>query len=275
MKVSQKGMIAIIADEAIVLTPYLDSAKPPVWTLAVGVTAASGIDPRKTGRVTVEQAIAMFTDKVLPKYEAGVNRALAKYGIQATQYEFDALASFHYNTGRAERIAQVWAQSGKQAAAEKMMEFVRAGKSVSRGLQIRRQKETALFLNATYGSHAVRVYEADSKGRINWKSGKVVDVSHLLPSEPPMSLLPALSPEAEALITDADKGFMESNTDKANVVAAAGGIGSAGSLFAFIENPWVQALLIVVIAMIVAGAGYIFLSRNRKRNLARDARLHS
>ena len=269
-RVSQRGRIAILAEEAIVLTWYLDSAK--VSTIGVGVTAAAGIDPKAVGKITVEEAVSMFTDKVLPKYERGVNAALKKHRLSANQHEFDALVSFHYNTGRASRICQVWAQSGRDAAASKMMEFVRAGGKVSRGLQARRQKESALFLHGQYGAHVVRVYSADKRGRISWKSGRVVDVSFMLPAEPPMAALPAVTPQVEALIEDNEDGFLSSNTDRANMIASAGGLGGIGSLFAFITDPWVQALLIVVMALIAGGALYIFMSRNRKRRLAREAR---
>lgn len=96
MKTSLMGQVEIMADEAIVLTRYLDKAK--VWTIGVGVTDAAGADikPSKfTGAITVEQAVDMFKT-VLKKYEQRVNKAVK---VPLAQHEFDALVSFDYNTG--------------------------------------------------------------------------------------------------------------------------------------------------------------------------------
>lgn len=100
----------------------------------------------------------------------------------------------------------------------------------------------------------------------------VRDVAVSMATEPPVAALPAVTPQVEALIEENDEGFLDSGTNKAAMVLGGGGLGSIGSLFAFITDPWVQALLIVVMALIAAAALYIFMSRNRKRKLAREAR---
>lgn len=271
MQVSAKGRIEILSHEAIVLTWYLDSANVP--TIGAGVTRAAGIDPKEASPITVEQAVSMFAERVLPKYERGVTAALDRYGMTASRNEFDALVSFHYNTGRGARIVEVWAKSGKDAAARKMMEFVRAGGKVSRGLQVRRQKEAAMFLHGQYGTGTVRVYDANSKGTINWKSGRVVAVSHLMPPEPTPAPVAFMPPEAEELIEDSDKGFLESNTDKANMIASAGGLSGLGGMFAYVQDWRVQIALIFALLLVAGAAFYIFASRRRKAKLARKARV--
>ena len=86
----------------------------------------------------------------------------------------------------------------------------------------------------------------------------------------PVAFMPR---EAEELIEDSDKGFLESNTDKANMIASAGGLGGIGSLFAYVQDWRVQIALIVLIGLVAGAALYIFASRRRKANLARKARV--
>lgn len=274
MKTSLRGQIAILSHEAIVLTRYKDSAN--IWTIGVGITAMAGasINPNTyTGEISLATAVSMFGE-ILPKYERMVDRQIAKYGLSPNQHEYDALVSLCYNLGSRPvgRFCQVWRDNGKSAAARKMMEYVNAAGKRIEGLVTRRRKEVALFNDGHYGSGRVSTYTASKSGRINWKSGRVVNAADLLDPTPPMALLPDVPNQVDDLIDEVDKGFMESNTDKANLLASAGGLGGVGSLFGFISNPWVQALLIVVMALILAAGVYIFMSRNRKRNMGREAR---
>jgi len=103
MKVSDKGVVEIAEHEGIVPAPYRDSVG--VVTFGVGHTAAAGgLDPAEmnsampTGDMlteAVDRAIMLFRDD-LEKYEARVNDAIK---VPLTQYEFDALVSFDFNTG--------------------------------------------------------------------------------------------------------------------------------------------------------------------------------
>ena len=91
-------------------------------------------------------------------------------------------------------------------------------------------------------------------------------------AEPPMASLPAVTPQVEALIEDNDEGFLDSGTNKATMVLGGGGLGSIGTLFAYINSPVVQGILVVGLLILAGAALYIFMSRNRKTKLARDAR---
>ena len=97
-------------------------------------------------------------------------------------------------------------------------------------------------------------------------------ISHMRQKETPAPVA-FMPPEAEELIHDADKGFLESNTDKANMIASAGGLGGIGSLFAYVQDWRVQIALIVLIGLVAGAALYIFASRRRKAKLARKARV--
>ena len=101
MKTSQQGIVALVIHEGIVPGPYLDSRS--VWTYGVGHTAAAGApEPAKMPRgmpADLDKALryvfALFV-RDLAKYEREVTQALR---VPVAQYEFDALVSFHYNTG--------------------------------------------------------------------------------------------------------------------------------------------------------------------------------
>jgi lysozyme len=101
MKTSDKGLLALVRHEGIVPAPYLDVKA--VWTFGIGHTALAG--PREPARMPkgmpadldagLREAVRVFrTD--LAFYEADVARAVK---VPLASHEFDALVSFHYNTG--------------------------------------------------------------------------------------------------------------------------------------------------------------------------------
>lgn len=92
MEISPRGQIDIIAREAIILEPYLDSVG--VWTIGAGRTAYDGKDPRDFGKITIDQAIALFKEDILP-----YQRAVQKVDKPFNQQQFDALGSACYNFG--------------------------------------------------------------------------------------------------------------------------------------------------------------------------------
>ena len=94
MKLSRKGALALMAEEAISLGAYQDSAK--VWTIGIGHTAYAGEPKPKAGlRLSLDQCVALFLRDVA-KYEARVAAAIT---VPLKQHEFDALVLFDYNTG--------------------------------------------------------------------------------------------------------------------------------------------------------------------------------
>ena len=88
--------------------------------------------------------------------------------------------------------------------------------------------------------------------------------------EPPVAQLPVIPDEVHEVLEDQDKGFFASTSNMATVAqAGAGAVGTAGSVLGFIESPWVQALLLVLIA---GGAFWLLRERSRKAQQARVAK---
>lgn len=176
MKMSIDGLVMLAGLEGLVVNRYLDTATPPVWTIGVGHTAsAGGLDPRFfTGTLTIQQAIDLFQTDIA-KYERGVNAALK---VPVAQHEFDALVSFHYNTGaigRASFMDKLNAGDRKWAAVG-MMDWNKPPSIVGR-----RTKERDLFLTGRYsGDGVVVVYLASPIGQVLWNKGRSVDVKALL-----------------------------------------------------------------------------------------------
>src|SRR5437762_90587 len=94
MKTSTKGLIALMNREAVVLKTYRDTKG--ILTIGVGHTAAAGDPKPEAGLIiSLAQALDIFR-RDIAKYEAGVNAAVK---VPLQQHEFDALVSFHFNTG--------------------------------------------------------------------------------------------------------------------------------------------------------------------------------
>ena len=272
MNTSKRGQIAILSHEAIVLTRYKDSAG--IWTIGVGVTAMAkaAINPDTfTGQITLVEAVRMFAD-ILPKYERGVNAALAKYGLTATQHEYDALVSLCYNLGSAPvgRFCHIWRDNGKEAAASKMMEYVRAGGKRVEGLVTRRKHEVEMFMEGDYGSGRVSVYTASKAGKIDWKSGRLVDARDLLigreipvptPRPDPAPELPPIAIEEPKKVEEAlrDAGSRTINeTDVIEKVSIWGAIVAAvkeaiGQFTDFMKDlpDWFWPVVIIGVAVFV------------------------
>lgn len=173
MKTSLPGLIEIASHEGIVTAPYLDSVG--VWTIGVGHTAAAGPpDPKTSGDITVAEAIDLFR-RDIAKYERGVDKALG--GVKVAQHEYDALVSFHYNTGAVGRAT--WVKSLKRgdkvAAANQIMNWRKPPEIVGR-----RKKEQNLLRLGVYSSGGkANVYPAVN-GKVQWSKAKVVDVEKLI-----------------------------------------------------------------------------------------------
>lgn len=177
MKMSIDGLVMLAGSEAIVVNRYLDSAKPPVWTIGIGHTAAAGgIDPRGfTGTLTIQQAIDLLQTDIV-KYENGVNAAVK---VPLKQHEFDALVSFHYNTGaigRASFVDTLNRTGDRTEAALGMMQWAKPPE-----IRGRREGERDLFLYGRYaGNGMATAYTATNAGKVMWNSGRKVDVRALL-----------------------------------------------------------------------------------------------
>lgn len=157
MKTSLKGILAIINEEALVLSTYRDAAG--VLTIGVGHTAAAGgMAPKQGHRITIEQAIALLASD-LARFErrvlASVKRALA-------QHEFDALVSFDFNTGAiaSGTIDDKLARGDIEGAMATLQQYDKAGRKKLAGLDRRRDTEEVMFRHGTYPeASAIKVYD--------------------------------------------------------------------------------------------------------------------
>ena len=167
MKTSPQGIAALIGHEGIVPGPYLDSVG--VWTVFVGHTAAAGApDPATMPRGTpadldgaIVQALRQFAAD-LGRYEADVMRAV-KVPIQ--QHEFDALVSFHFNTGAIGR-AQITKQLNAGYRLKAGAAFMGWKKPTS--IIPRRQAEQLLFTRGIYPAGKLTVWGVSNTGRVIW-----------------------------------------------------------------------------------------------------------
>ena len=111
------------------------------WTIGWGSTGP-GIGPDTVW--TRAQADARF-ESDLAVYAAEVARAIGD--SPTTQNQFDALVSFHYNTGAIERatLTRRHREGDIEAAAEQFGRWIRAGGQILNGLVRRRKAEAALY----------------------------------------------------------------------------------------------------------------------------------
>ncbi|NJR13419.1 MAG: lysozyme [Phyllobacteriaceae bacterium] len=171
---SPRGVMDIIAHEAIVLSRYKDVKG--IWTIGVGHTAAAGgLDPAEfTGKLTLEEAIALFrTD--LGTYERRVRRAFTK---PLKQHEFDAAVSFDFNTGAIDRATWVatFNQGDRDLSIEQILNWRKPPQIIPR-----RQKEQRLFATGTYASDGTAMlYPATRAGRVLWNRGRRIDLRDLI-----------------------------------------------------------------------------------------------
>ena len=167
MQMTDRGLLALARHEGIVPAPYLDVAR--VWTFGVGHTAAAGApDPATMPRgmpadldAGVREALRLFRAD-LARYEAEVLRAVT---VPLSTHEFDALVSFHYNTGAIARAAMTRAlNAGDRAGTGAgFMNWLRPA-----SLRPRRQAERDLFLHGRYPEGPIPVWAADENGRVDF-----------------------------------------------------------------------------------------------------------
>ena len=173
MKTSTLGLIAIAKSEGIVPAPYIDPVG--VWTFGIGHTKMSGApDPEKMPRgmpedvdAAIRQAVTLF-QKHIKKYEDDVNRAVK---VPLEQHEFDALVSFHFNTGAIFKASATDAlnRGDKDDAARRLTLYNKGrvnGQLVQlEGLVRRREEERRMFLFSEYPSEGITVWKVNANNR--------------------------------------------------------------------------------------------------------------
>lgn len=201
MQTSDRGIAALVAHEGIVPAPYKDSVG--VWTYGIGHTAAAGSPvPANMPRgmpadldAALRDVFAVFR-RDIAKYEAAV-RATVK--VPLAQHEFDALVSFHYNTGAIAKADLVKAlnRGDRKSAAAGFMNWKKPAEIIPR-----RQSEQKLFASGTYPAGKATVWTATSAGKVQWKAIKTLTqdqvLSYLRPGSQPTPAPKPGAPTASA-----------------------------------------------------------------------------
>ncbi|WP_420024106.1 lysozyme (plasmid) [Cereibacter azotoformans] len=164
---TDRGQLALIRHEGIVPGPYLDVRG--VWTFGIGHTAEAGPpDPATMPRgmpadveAGIRESFRLFRSD-LAAYEAEVRRAVK---VPLAPHEFDALVSFHYNTGGIAKAALTRHLNAgdRQAAAEALLNWRRPASIIPR-----RESERDLFRHGRYPGGSIPVWSVDRNGRVDF-----------------------------------------------------------------------------------------------------------
>jgi lysozyme len=167
MHMTDRGLLALIRHEGLVPGPYLDVKN--VRTFGIGHTAAAGPpDPARLPRglpadldAGIREAFRLFRADIVA-YEAEVLRA-AKVPLEP--HEFDALVSFHYNTGGIAKASLTrHLNAGDRAvAAQGFMGWLRPA-----AIRSRREAERDLFRDGRYPTGTIPVWAVGGHGRVDF-----------------------------------------------------------------------------------------------------------
>lgn len=146
MKVSDDCIKMIKHHEGVRLRPYQDPIG--LWTVGVGHLIGDGKTlPIEWFRTFTMDEVDELLKKDLQRFERGVLRLCPNY---LTQSRFDALVSFAFNVGlgnlQASTLRQKHNRNDILGAAKEFLRWNKAGGKVFRGLTIRRQDESNLYL---------------------------------------------------------------------------------------------------------------------------------
>lgn len=179
MRVSDEGIAALVAHEGIVPGPYRDSVG--VWTYGIGHTAAAGVpNPAMLPRGMpgdLDAALRTVFDVFradLADYEDAVTRAVK---VPIKQHEFDALVSFHYNTGAIFRADLVKAlnRGDRASAAASFMNWKKPAEIIPR-----RQAEQRLFQFGAYPVGPAVVWRVSESGGVIWRPVRTLSQEQIL-----------------------------------------------------------------------------------------------
>lgn len=151
LKTSQQGIGFLERHEGVVLRAYRCPAG--IWTIGVGLTAASGVIKPAAGMViTRKDASRLLALALNRNYEPAVRATMPG----ARQHEFDAGVSFHFNTGAIGRASWVrkWIERDWNGVKTALNLWNKGGGKVLPGLIRRRAEEFALLSEAHYGAAA-------------------------------------------------------------------------------------------------------------------------
>ncbi len=167
MQMTELGLLALARHEGIVPAPYLDVAG--TWTFGIGHTAAAGPpSPAELPRGmpndlngAIGVAFRLFRAD-LAKYERDVGRAVT---VLLAPHEFDALVSFHFNTGGIARAAVTrhLNAGNREAAARALMGWRRPTSVIAR-----REAERDLFRGGRYPAGPIPVWAVNARGKVDF-----------------------------------------------------------------------------------------------------------
>lgn len=206
MRISGRGFADLLLSEAIVTRRYKDSVG--VWTYGLGHTAAAG-RPDPEGVMTDQPLadILALARADLRKYEADVNSAVK---VELSQPEFDALVSFHFNTGKIKRatLTKKLNAGDRAGAAAAFMAYKKPASIIER-----RKREQHLFATGEYANTAMTamVYPATDDGHVQWRLGRkmrIADIVAPMPTAAPLSVAPPVVDRAPDLDADIAAGII-------------------------------------------------------------------
>ena len=167
MHMTDRGLLALIRHEGIVPGPYLDVND--VWTFGIGHTAEAGApDPAHMPRgmpgdldAGIREAFRLFRIDI-SAYETAVLRAVK---VPLEPHEFDALVSFHYNTGGIAKAALTRHLNAgdRAAAAAAFMGWLKPA-----AIRPRREAERDLFAKGHYPAGNIPIWSVDRNGRVDF-----------------------------------------------------------------------------------------------------------
>ena len=121
-----------------------------VWTIGYGHTSRAGAPRVSPGMKIAEADADEILSRDLRMFERGVAAALAKAKGEVVQREFDALVDLAFNIGlgafRSSSLLRAYLVGDKARAAEKFLDWTKAGGRVVPGLVVRRKRDRAWFL---------------------------------------------------------------------------------------------------------------------------------
>lgn len=206
MRISGRGFADLLLSEAIVTRRYKDSVG--VWTFGLGHTAAAGHPDPQT--VVTDQPLAdilALARADLKKYEADVNSAVK---VELSQPEFDALVSFHFNTGAIKRatLTKKLNAGDRVGAAAAFMSYKKPASIIER-----RKREQHLFATGEYANTGMTatVYPASDDGHVEWRHGKKMRIADIVAptlTAAPYSIAPPVVDRAPDLDADIAAGLV-------------------------------------------------------------------
>ena len=143
MKISQNGIELIKLFEGCKLKSYKCPAG--VWTIGYGNTFYLDGSKILMGQKISQAEADMLLLKLLPKYEATVDRNIK---VTVTQNQYDALVSFCWNCGSSESLFRLVNIKATDEVIHKWLcsHYIMGGGKVLAGLVRRRKAEADLFI---------------------------------------------------------------------------------------------------------------------------------